>query len=73
MCVYIYTHSVYLCVCVCIFVCVCVCDGILQRHKKEQNTAIGSNMDEPRDYHTKQSDRERQILHDVIYMWNQII
>ena len=29
-------------------------------------------MDGPRDYHTKcsMSDRERQIPHDTIYMWN---
>ena len=32
-------------------------------------------MDGPRDYHTKwsQSDREREILHDITYMWNQKI
>ena len=31
-----------------------------------------SNMDGPRDYHTKwsQSDRERQISYDISYMWN---
>ena len=27
--------------------------GILLSHKKERNNAICSNMDEPRDYHTK--------------------
>ena len=29
-------------------------------------------MDGPRDCHTKQSklNRERQILHDITYMWN---
>ena len=27
--------------------------GILLGHKKEQNNAICSNMDEPGDYHTK--------------------
>ena len=29
-------------------------------------------MDGPRDYHTKwsKSDRERQILYDITYMWN---
>ena len=30
-----------------------VYDGILLSHKKEQNNAIGSNMDGPRDDHTK--------------------
>ena len=29
-------------------------------------------MDGPQDYHTKQSksERERQILYDITYMWN---
>ena len=37
--------------------------------KKEWNNAICSNMDEPRDYHTKcsKSDIEK---HDITYMWN---
>ena len=36
-------------------------NGILLSHEKERNNAICSNMDEPRDYHTKWSkpDRER--------------
>ena len=36
------------------------------------NKAICSNMDVPRDYHAKwsKSDRERQILYDITYMWN---
>ena len=38
-------------------------NGILLRHKKEQNTAICSNMDTTRDYHTKLCESERQILH----------
>ena len=44
---------------------------ILLSHKKEQNNAICSNMDGPRDCHTKwsKSDRERQI-YDIAYMWN---
>ena len=48
--------------------------GILLNHKKEWNIdiAICSNMDGPRDYHTnwRKSDRERQILYDITYMWN---
>ena len=49
--------------------------GILLSHKKEQNNAICSNMDGPRDYQTKwsKSDRERQILYDITYMWNLIL
>ena len=40
--------------------------------KKEWNNAIYSNMDGPRDYHTKwtNSERERQIPYDITYMWN---
>ena len=47
-------------------------NGILFSHKKEWNNATGSNMDGPRDYHTKWSkpDRERQISYDITYMWN---
>ena len=47
-------------------------NGILLSHKKEWNNAICSNMDGPRDYHTKwsKSDRERQISYDISYMWN---
>ena len=47
-------------------------NGILVSHKKEGNNAICSNMDGPRDYHTKwsKSHRERQISHDIAYMCN---
>ena len=47
-------------------------NGILSAIKEEQNNAICSNMDGPRDYHTEQSksDRERQIPYDITYMWN---
>ena len=47
-------------------------NGKLLSHKKEWNNAICSNMDGPRDYHTKwsKSDRERQISYDIAYMWN---
>ena len=40
--------------------------------KKEWNNAICSNMDGPRDYHTKwnKPDKERQISWDITYMWN---
>ena len=46
--------------------------GTLVSHKKGQNNAACSNMDGPRDYHTKwsKSDRERQISYDSTYMWN---
>ena len=47
-------------------------NGILLSHKKEPNNAIYSNMDGNRDYHTKwsKSERDRQILYDITYMWN---
>ena len=46
--------------------------GILLSHKKEWNNAICSNMDGPRDCDTEwsQSDKKRQIPHDITYMWN---
>ena len=47
-------------------------NGILLRHKKEQNNDICSNMHGPRDCHTSwnKSDTERQISHDITYIWN---
>ena len=47
-------------------------DGILLSNKTEQNNTICSNMDGTRDHHTKwsKSERERQMLHDMVYMWN---
>ena len=45
-------------------------NGILLSHKKEWNNAICSNMDEPRDYHTKwsKSDRKRQMPYETPLM-----
>ena len=37
--------------------------GILLSHKKELNNAICSNMDGPRDYHTKRSKSEKDKHH----------
>ena len=47
-------------------------NGILLSQRKEQNNAICSNMDGPRDCHTEwsKSDVERQISYDIAYMWN---
>ena len=47
-------------------------NGILLSHEKEWNTAICSNMDRTRDYHSKwsRSDRQRQIPYSITYMWN---
>ena len=46
--------------------------GILLNHRIEWNNAICSNMDAPRDYHTKwsKSEREKQIPYDITDMWN---
>ena len=49
--------------------------GILLSHIKQQNDAICSNMDGPRDYHGPRdyqgkSDRERQISYDITYLWS---
>ena len=51
---------------------VCVYNRILIHHRKKWNNVIGSNTDEPRDYHTNSSkpERERQIPDDITYMWN---
>ena len=47
-------------------------NGILLSHEKEWNNAICSNMDGPRDCHTKwnKSDRKRQTTYNIAYMWN---
>ena len=46
-------------------------NGVLLSHKKEWNAAICSNMDGPRDDHTKWSKPDRgQISYDITYMWN---
>ena len=41
-------------------------------HKKDWNNAICSNMDGPRDDHTKwsESDRKRQSSFDISHIWN---
>ena len=45
-------------------------NGTLLSCKKERNSVICSNMDGPRDDHTKRgkSDREIQIPYDITYM-----
>ena len=50
-------------------------NGKLLSHKKEQNNAICSTTDGTRDSHTKwsKSERDRQIPHDVTYIWNLIL
>ena len=40
-------------------------NGILSNHNKEQNSAICTNMDRPRDYHTKLSKSEKDMYHMI--------
>ena len=41
-------------------------NGILPIHKKEWNNAICSNMDGPRDYHTKWSKSDQKDKHHTL-------
>jgi len=47
----------------------CIYNGILLRHKKEQNNPTYSSVDGPRDCHIEwsKSDRGRQVSHDTAY------
>ena len=47
-------------------------NGILLGHKKEQNFAICNNMNGLGVYYTNwnKSDRDRQILYVITYVWN---
>ena len=45
-------------------------NGILLSHKKEQNNAICSNMDGPRDCHTERSKSDTTDEHHIAYIWN---
>ena len=61
-----------------VYVCVCACihiytnRGILFIHKKERNSAICSNTDEPEGHYAKgnKPDGERQIPRGATYTWN---
>ena len=48
-------------------------NAILLIHEKEGNPVICNNMDGPWGNYAKwnKSDRERQILYDLTYMWKQ--
>ena len=47
-------------------------NGILLSHKKKWNGSICRDVDGPRDCHTEwsKSEREKQILYNIAYMWN---
>ena len=53
---YIYVYDIY------------IYNGILFSHKKEWNSAICSNMDGPRDYHTKWSKPKTNIIRYRLYV-----
>ena len=46
--------------------------GILFSHKKEGSPVVCNNMNKPWGHYAKwdKSDRERQMLPDLTYMWN---
>ena len=44
-------------------------NGVLLSHRKELNNAICSNMDGPRDYHTKQNKSDKDKYH-MIFTYN---
>ena len=60
---------------VCIYIYMYVCihthiyNGILLSHKKEI-MPFAATWTDLEIYHTKQWESERQILHDITYMWN---
>ena len=48
-----------------VLVYIYIYNGILLSHQKEWNNAICSNMDEPRDSHTKQSKSDKEKYHMI--------
>ena len=50
----------------------CIYKGIILSHKKEWNLSTCNSMDGLGGHYAKwnKSDRERQILYDITYMWN---
>ena len=66
-----YLHT-YICVCVYVCVYIYIYNGILFSHEKERNLAIYDNMVGTWGHYAKwnKSDRERQILYVLTYMWN---
>ena len=58
--------SVWMCVCVFHCVYLCIHNEIVLSHKKEWNNTICSNMDGPRDFHTKWSKSEKDKYHMIL-------
>ena len=54
------------CVCVCVYkIGISIHNGVLLSHQKESNSAICKIIDGPRDYHTKQSKKEKYRYHMI--------
>ena len=76
VCVYTYIYMyIYVYICVYIYIYIYIYIHTMEYYpaiKKEQNNAICSNMDRLGGHYVKwnKSDRERQILYDITYMWN---
>ena len=47
-------------------------NGLLLSHKEEWNNSNCSDMNEPRDYHTKWSQTEKDKYHMISIIWNLI-
>ena len=45
---------------------------ILLSHQKERNNVICRDVGRTRDYHTERSrsEKEKQILYNIVYIWN---
>ena len=71
VCIYIYMYTPYIYINIYIYV-MYIQWNITQPQKQEWNFAICSNLDGLGGHYAKsnKSDRERQILHDITYMWN---
>ena len=56
----------------CVLVCVCERERERFSFKKEGNPAVCDNMDEPGGHFAERNtpDTDRQIVHDLTYMWN---
>ena len=74
LCIHTYTYILYVSIdaymyimCMCRYI-IYIYNGIILSHKKYEN-AICNNIDGLRDYHTKWSQKERQIPYDITYMW----
>ena len=62
VCIYIY---ICVCVCVCVYMHIYIYNEILLSHKKGGNNFIYSNIDIPRNYHTKCSKPDKDKYHMI--------